>query len=149
MVVAVVNAQRAIPVNMSRMAQVARWAIRRLHIRTPGTLTITFIGPQRMRRLNKRFLGHDWSTDVLSFRYDGVESRSGGCAGVVGDLLIAPSLARAYAKQHGTSFTQELSRYVVHGLLHWIGHDDRTAAQQRAMRAREDRLLATLATYGD
>ena len=134
MTVAVVNAQREVPVNPTRMARVARCAIKRLRIRAPGTLSIAFVGRHRMRTLNKRFLRHDRLTDVLSFRYDGEP--------VAGEILIAPATARAYAKRHGVPYAEELSRYVVHGLLHWLGHEDATPAQQRAMRAREDRLLA-------
>ena len=132
--VVVVNAQGEAPVDVARMTRVARRAVRRLRIRTRGTLAITFINDRRMRTLNKRFLRHDRTTDVLSFRYDGEP--------VVGEVLIAPRAARRYAKDHGIAYQHELSRYVVHGLLHWLGHEDRTRAQQQAMRAREDRVLA-------
>ena len=138
MVVSVTNAQRALPVDTTRIARLARCAIRRLRIRTRGELAITFVDPRRMRALNRRFSRHDRMTDVLSFRYDGEPT--------VGEILVAPAAARAYATQHGISYAEELSRYVVHGLLHWLGHDDRTIAQQRDMRAREDRLLAGCVT---
>ena len=134
MVVQVTNAQREVPVDVGRMARVGRRAVRRLRIRTHGTLSITFIDSQRIRTVNRQFLRHDRTTDVLSFRYDGEP--------VVGEVLIAPREARRYAKDHGIAYQHELSRYVVHGLLHWLGHEDRTRAQQQAMRAREDRVLA-------
>ena len=86
-----------------------------------------------MQRLNKRFGGHDRPTDVLCFRYDHEP--------IIGDILIAPRQAQRYAREHRLPYAQELSRYVVHGLLHWLGHEDRTRTQQRMMRAREDRLL--------
>ena len=132
--VTVINAQRALPVNTLRMARVARCAIRQLGITAKGEWSITFVDSRRMRQLNKRFMRHDRPTDVLSFRYDGEPT--------VGEILIAPDQARAYANAHGLSYGEELSRYVVHGLLHWLGHEDRTQAEQRMMRAREDRLLA-------
>ena len=134
MPVTVSNIQREAPVNAAAMVRLARKAVRHLKIRTPGTLAIAFIGSRKMRALNKRFLRHDRMTDVLSFRYDGEP--------VVGEILIAPRAARAYAKQHGIGYATELARYVVHGLLHWVGHEDRTPSEQRAMRAREDRLLS-------
>ena len=131
--VRVVNAQRQAPVSLLRMRRLARAALRHLHIRTGGELSITFVDTRRMRARNRRFTRHDRSTDVLSFRYDGEP--------VVGELLIVPREAQRYAQAHGLPYAQELSRYVVHGLLHWMGHDDRTAPQQRDMRRREDRLL--------
>ena len=133
MTVLVTNTQHAAPVHVGEMAQFARRAIRRLRIRAKGTLAVTFIDSRRMRRLNKRFMRHDRMTDVLSFRYDDEP--------VLGEVLIAPAQARAYARRHGIPYRQELSRYVAHGLLHWLGHEDRTVAQQRKMRALEDRLL--------
>ena len=127
------NAQHDVPVSVSRMTELARCTIRRLRIRTPGKLAITFVGSQRMRALNRRFRRHDRSTDVLSFRYDGEP--------ILGEILIAPAAARAYANSHGISYVEELARYVIHGLLHWLGHDDRTPTQQRQMRTLEDELL--------
>ena len=134
MVIHVTNAQRTTPVNTTRMARLARCAIRRLGIRGRGTLAITFIDARRMRTLNRTFLSHDRTTDVLSFRYDGEST--------VGEILIAPSVARHYARTHRMAYAQELARYLVHGLLHWQGHEDRTPRQQVRMRHQEDWLLA-------
>jgi rRNA maturation RNase YbeY len=117
-----------------------------------------------MRTLNRRFLRHDRPTDVLTFRYDGARpSRTGSGRGgsglganrhsqpraqspepIIGDILIAPDEARRYARAHGLAYSLELSRYVVHGLLHWLGHDDRTPRQQTRMRRMEDRILADI-----
>ena len=133
MMVTVTNAQDEEPIDAAATGRLLRRAVRRLGIDTPGTLAVTFIDARRMRTLNKQFLRHDRTTDVLSFRYEGEP--------VVGDILIAPGQARAYAKRHGMSYEHELSRYVVHGLLHWIGYEDRTPVEQRNMRAMEDRLL--------
>ena len=117
-------------------------------------MTVTFVTDPQMRQYNRRALGHDWVTDVLTFRYDDRAQGSrlkarGSCLQppasslrpIIGEILIAPSQARAYAKTHGFSYEEELSRYVVHGLLHWKGHDDATPTQQRRMRVMEDQLL--------
>lgn len=144
MTVCVTNAQRRVRVETPRMTQLARRAVRHLRITTHGTLAITFVDARRMRALNKRFLRHDRSTDVLSFRYDAGPAclpRHVRARHVVGDVVIEPTQARTYATAHRLSYREELSRYVVHGLLHWLGHEDRTPAQRRRMRAMEDRLL--------
>ena len=132
--IAVTNAQRDHPVSTTAVAELARRAVRALRVRTRGTLSITFLDAQHMRMLNRRFLRHDRPTDVLSFRYDGER--------VAGEIFIGPHLAHAYAREHRVPYREELARYVVHGILHWLGHDDSTIAQQRAMRHRENRLLA-------
>ena len=134
MTVRLANAQRGTPVPTARMARVARRTVRRLRIRGRGAIAITFIDDRRMRRMNRRFCRHDRVTDVITFRYDGEPT--------TGEIFVAPSQARRYAREHGVAYLDELSRYVVHGLLHWTGKDDRTAAQQRTMRRMEDALLA-------
>ena len=94
---------------------------------------IVFVDAATMRRVHGTFLRQRTMTDVLTFRYDD--------AALLGEIVIAPSAARAYAAQHGLSYRHELARYVAHGLLHWLGHDDRTRAQQRQMRLLENQLL--------
>lgn len=96
--------------------------------------SVAFVDGRTMRALNRRFTGHAGLTDVLSFRYQGER--------IIGEILIAPEAARRYATAHNIPYRIELARYVVHGLLHWLGHEDRTPTQQRRMRRMEDRLLA-------
>ena len=134
MIVSVTNAQREVRVNLSQMRRLAKAAVRRLKIRSSGEFSITFIDSATMRLLNRQFKQHDRPTDVLSFRYEGEP--------VVGDVIIAPKEAKSYAREHAIAYSVELSRYVVHGILHWLGHEDKTAAQQRTMRRLEDDLLA-------
>ena len=133
MTLRVANTQREVRVNLSQMQRLAKSSLRRLKIAGPGLFSITFIDSATMQALNRRFKKHNRPTDVLCFRYDGEP--------VVGDVLISPKQAKTYAREHAIPYTEELSRYVVHGILHWQGHEDRTATQQRSMRAREDRLL--------
>jgi probable rRNA maturation factor len=140
--IALSNAQRSVQVPLRRMDRVAQCAVRRLKLKGRGTLAVTFISAGRMRALNRRFLGHDWETDVLSFRYDAPRTRGpihGGS--VVGEVLVSPAYARRYARTHRLAYEEELARYVVHGILHWRGLDDATPAQQARMRREENRPL--------
>ncbi len=140
MTVSVRNDQRNAPVQTARVVRLARRAIRQLAIVGGGELAITFLDDRRMRTLNRRFMRHDRATDVLTFRYDGEPT--------VGEIFISPARARAYAKRHGIAYDDELSRYVVHGLLHWTGREDRTKTEQASMRRAEDRLLAACGVNG-
>ncbi len=128
------NCQRRDPVPAVWLRRCAQRAVRRLRIRAKGQILICLIAAPAMRRLHARFTGDKTLTDVLSFRYPDEHQ-------VVGEILVAPAAARQYAAAHGIAYREELARYVVHGLLHWMGHDDRTAAQQRRMRALENQLL--------
>jgi probable rRNA maturation factor len=80
-------------------------------------VAVTFLGPTRMRALNRGHLGHDRATDVISFA---LTSPQGG---LVGDVYICRSVAAQHAKRLGVPLRQELVRLVVHGTLHVLGYD--------------------------
>ena len=128
-----VNRQRSDRVPVAWLSRVARCGARKLRVAWRGELVVSFIDSRTMQRLNWRFLRHRGVTDVLTFRYSHEP--------LAGEILIAPACAKRYARQHGLGYQEELARYVVHGLLHWVGHEDRTVTQQRRMQALEDRLL--------
>ena len=98
---------------------------------------MAFVDSRLMRRLNREFAGHRGLTDVLSFRYEGEP--------IIGEVVVSPAFARQYATAHGLAYRKELARYALHGLLHWLGHQDRTKTQRDRMRAMEDQLLASCA----
>jgi rRNA maturation RNase YbeY len=87
--------------------------------------------------LNRRYLGHDYATDVLSFPLDAAE-------GVVdGEVYVDLDTAAQRHGEFGATFEEEVRRYVVHGVLHLVGYNDATAPERAAMRALEDRYLRT------
>ena len=140
------NAQRKSPVDKTSVARIARCAIEKLQIKASGTLVIAFVDSVSMRNLNKRFLHHDYPTDVLSFRY----GKEAPCPRpvnthereILGEIVISPDAAQRFAKERCLNYEQELARYVIHGLLHYLGHHDRTLSQQKKMRTIETHLLS-------
>lgn len=95
-------------------------------------------GHALVRDLNREWLGHDWDTDVVSFPLDD-DARARG--EIEGEVYVDLDTAREVAPEHGATFEDEALRYVIHGLLHLIGHDDATDAARAAMRALENRYL--------
>ena len=97
------------------------------------------LGDHRLvRELNREWLGHDWDTDVVSFPLD-EEARARG--EIEGEVYVDLDTAQEVAPEHGATFDEEALRYVVHGLLHLVGHDDATDEERAQMRALEDRYL--------
>jgi probable rRNA maturation factor len=92
----------------------------------PGTCTIAvrLTGDRELRRLNRAFAGDDAVTDVLSFAGSGQH---------VGDLAISWPAVKRQAAQFGHPVTTELGLLCVHGLLHLLGWDHRTAAERKEM----------------
>ena len=94
-------------------------------------------------RLNRIYLGHDRSTDVLSFPMK--------TAGLLdGEVYVNLDRARLQAREHAVSLMHEVTRLVVHGVLHLAGYDDRGGAEKKRMRVREDSIVRILAgtSYG-
>jgi probable rRNA maturation factor len=101
-------------------------------------VSIQVVGERLMRALNRDALGHDYVTDVLSFDHgDSPE-------GQVIELVVCAPFAARQAKARGIPAGQELARYVVHGCLHCVGHDDATPAGHKAMWAEQERVLKQL-----
>ncbi len=86
---------------------------------------------------NRSFLQHDDYTDVITFP---VESNNG----VAGDVLMSYDRIKENAKTFGVPVQRELHRVIVHGLLHLLGHSDKTKTKRDGMRVLEDKYMARL-----
>jgi probable rRNA maturation factor len=131
-----------IPVARARVAAVAEGVLKAERVRD-ALLSVAFVSDRRIAALNRRHLGHRGATDVISFGFDPVDA-SGD---VVGDVYIAPDVARRNARSVGASVREELLRLVVHGVLHVLGHDhpEDDSRYRSPMWKRQERLLRTLA----
>lgn len=157
--VTLANCQTEVQISAAQFKRIALQAVDLLNIRGSGRIEISLVSAPQIKRLNKQLLGHDWVTDVISMRYDDAlkrkqrsrVSRPGplGEAAAVGEIWISPKAASRYAAENGLDVREEIARYIVHGLLHWIGFDDRTMAQQKQMRAREWSILKKIGFSGE
>jgi rRNA maturation RNase YbeY len=102
-----------------------------------GKIAVIFCSDDHLLQLNRRYLQHDYYTDIITFDYT---------EGLVlsGDLFISIDTVRANAEHYEQSFENELHRVILHGVLHLCGYADATPAQQKVMRNREDKYLAIL-----
>jgi probable rRNA maturation factor len=130
-----------VPVSRSRVATLAEGVLRRERVKD-ALLSIAFVTDRRIAALNREHLGHAGPTDVISFGFAPVDS---GRA-VVGDVYIAPGVARRNAREHGGGVREELMRLVVHGVLHVIGHEhpEDDTRYGSPMWRRQERLLRAL-----
>jgi rRNA maturation RNase YbeY len=105
-----------------------------------GQLGVYFIQAGEMARLNKQFLDHAGSTDVITFNYQEDANAGGWC----GEIFVSVDDAVASAPRFRTTWQLELARYLVHGMLHLRGYDDRRPAARREMKREENRVLKAL-----
>jgi probable rRNA maturation factor len=102
-----------------------------------GTVTVRYVAELESRRLNRRFRGRDYATNVLSFPY---ASRP-----LEGDLVICAPVVAREAREQGKDVRAHHAHMLVHGLLHLAGYDhERSARQAARMESRERRILAAL-----
>jgi rRNA maturation RNase YbeY len=96
-----------------------------------------FCSDEHLRGINVEFLGHDYYTDIITFDYsDGAKMR--------GEIYISSERVAENAQEHSVSFSHELCRVMVHGILHMAGYGDKTPEQETLMREKEDFYLKKL-----
>ena len=103
-------------------------------------------GDALLRKLNRRYLGHDRPTDVLAFPASLPPRASSGEE--MGDVIISVATARRQARSAGHSLEAELAVLTVHGILHLLGHDHRTRPQKARMWKVQTRVLAAVGIPG-
>lgn len=137
-----------IPLSRERVARIASRVLRAERVRD-ADLSITFLSNRAIAALNRRHLGRSGPTDVISFELGGAAPGMP----VVGDVYIAPDVARANARSEGIPVTEELARLVVHGTLHAIGHSHPEGSREEradsAMWRRQEQLLRRVLADGN
>ena len=128
-----------VPLARRQVAEIARMVLRAEKVRR-ARLSIAFVDNERITKLNREHLGHRGATDVISF------ALSDASEGLVGDIYIAPDVARRNAAEQGIPVRDELRRLVVHGVLHVIGYDhpEGTGRYQSPMWMRQEQLVRRL-----
>jgi len=110
-----------------------------------STLSLSFVGDAAMRTLNRESRGKDRATDVLSFPL--LDARPTGTPNgprperMLGDIVISVDAAARQAAVYDAKLEAELTRLMIHGLLHLLGHDHELPGE-RALMEREERRLA-------
>ncbi len=139
MTVFVRNLQRLQKVDRELLSQVTG-EILRVAGAHDDTVGIILVNDRQIARFNENFHKTPGPTDILTFHYPELEG---------GELTISVERAVEHAKRYRTSPGRELALYIVHGILHLHGYDDRTPHQRVRMRAAERRILATLSRTFD
>ena len=107
-------------------------------------VSVSFVGDEEIRDLNRDYRGVDKSTDVLSFPMDDefiIDNR------ILGDVIINTRRVMEQAEELGHSEERELSYLTVHSILHLLGYDHMEDEDKREMREREKLAMKELSIY--
>jgi probable rRNA maturation factor len=98
-------------------------------------LNFIFCSDVYLHHLNKKYLQHDSLTDIITFDY------SENINQLESEIYISIDRVRENSRQFNTSFSSELNRVMIHGVLHLLGFKDKTEDQQQKMREKENECL--------
>jgi probable rRNA maturation factor len=137
MKITVHNMQRRVPVDVVDLEKFGRKAVE-LCLRVPrkkktnltqlSEISVLIVSDRRIASLHRQFMNESGPTDVITFQH--------------GEIFISAETARRNARRFGNVLSRELRLYVVHGLLHLHGFDDRDEASARKMQVVQRRILA-------
>jgi probable rRNA maturation factor len=119
-------------ITRSRLSRVIRHVLRREGAAPSSRLTVALVSDGQIRGLNRRFLGMDRPTDVLSFPAGG---------GDLGEVVVSVDRARVQARAAGHAVGSEIAFLAAHGALHLLGYRDTTPRTLAAMLRRQRALL--------
>ena len=102
------------------------------YARTVKHLVFTFVEDAAILDINRRFLNHDYYTDIITFDYNTAKGA------IKGEVYISLDTVKSNAEEQATVYRDELMRVIAHGLLHLIGFKDKSTEEQAIMRKEED-----------
>lgn len=132
---AVVRDYKKIKFSLSHVQQIVRFVCGK-EKQTSAFLSFVFIGDKKMKLMNKKFLNHNFTTDVITFPLE--------TDFVHAEIYINVVQAKRQAKEFGAALKDEMIRLIVHGTLHSLGYDDSTPADKKAMFERQERYVDKL-----
>ena len=146
-----ISNSQSLPVEEKLLRDVARDTLAEEGV-ARASVNVAIVDDATLRELNRRYLDHDYDTDVLSFLLEcttaggsrAAESngRRGAGKKIEGEVVVSMEMAARRSREFHWSPQSEVVLYVVHGLLHLAGYDDNNDDEKRLMRTRESAILA-------
>lgn len=131
-------------VGKARVLKAASGILKSLGWKKAG-LSLWLVTDKKIRTLNRKHLGHDYATDVISFsQIEGEKIQMPGTIPFLGDIVISLDTTARQAEEFGNGFFYELAFYICHGVLHLMGYSDATPAKARAMEKKQTAVLKKL-----
>ena len=98
------------------------------------TLVFLFVDDNEILEMNKKFLKHDYYTDVITFGE--LKDKK-----ISGDIAISIERVLDNSKTYGVEFEDELKRVMAHGLLHIMGYSDKASSDKSVMSLKENKAI--------
>ncbi|MBC7864558.1 MAG: rRNA maturation RNase YbeY [Bacteroidia bacterium] len=128
--------------SLQKKAVLKKWisAIIKQEKKKEGKIIFLFCNDKKLHSINKEFLNHDTLTDIITFDYSEGEKISG-------EIYISTERVFENAEKFSGSFLEELHRVMIHGVLHLCGYKDKSPADKKQMRQKEEEALKKVIGY--
>ena len=140
-----VNNESGEAVDEHELAGLAQFVLDRMDIHPQAELSVMLVDEGTMTALHEKFMGEPGPTDVLAFPMDDLrplEDEDAADAGLLGDVVVCPTIAASQAREAGHETTAELRLLCTHGVLHLLGYDHHDPDDEREMFGLQARLLS-------
>jgi len=134
----IIDLQKFQPIDKNKIKKIIKGVLK--VEKKDAELSIVFIDNKTIKQINRAFLGHNYATDVLSFTYDETSFKNN----VNGEIVVSVEMASKLSRRYGYEVEGEIVLYLVHGLLHLLGYDDKRKKDAKKMHQRAGELLLSL-----
>lgn len=134
------NLQDKVPVSPKKARKTVQKVLSTEGVRKSGEITLCFVNNKKIKELNLKYLGRNNPTDVIAFNITDPKDKKN----IFADIAISSDTAVENARAFHTTPLFELYLYVIHGVLHILGYDDRKQTDKLAMRKKESKYLKVL-----
>jgi probable rRNA maturation factor len=137
--------ESGVDVDVTEFGKLSRFVMSRMRVHPEAELCVKLVDEATMAEFNKRYMGKDGPTDVLSFPMDEMRPAGEGELeeeGILGDMLLCPQYAAVQAPSFSRTPDDEMRLLTIHGILHLLGYDHAEPDDEREMFALQTRLLA-------
>ncbi len=136
-----INSLKCIRVNKTQSHRVISALKKELDFNI-ASLQINFVNSEYILPINKEYLNHNNSTDIITFDYSENQSE------FIGEIYISVSDAERNAASYNVSLDTEILRLIIHGILHLLGFNDLEKSDKKIMKAKENELVEKLNIFG-
>lgn len=136
--VAIKNLQKSLRINPQKIVKIVLKIFSLEQMNKPGEITLCFVNDSAIRKLNLKYCGKNNPTDVITF--DLAEDKQA----LLADIVISTDTALRNARIFKTTPLYEIYLYVIHGILHLLGYDDKTIKQRKIMQKRTGQILTAI-----
>ncbi len=134
----IINRQRKLKLDTEKIRELARTVLNSENVDESTGINIMFVRDPLIRKFNLEYFNKDSPTDVISFPDVEIDKVNNSA----GDIIISVDRALEFSSENSIGINEELSRYIIHGILHCLGFEDTNSEKKRKMLKRQEQIIA-------